>query len=160
MVLLAPPAPAAAMAIAGIAAGNRQRRRGTCRSASVVLCADESLDLVEREGVTILHGFEAHIKALVEAQEAQPRNLSSLRTGIFAAGPHSATPIIRKAQKVLAPMKSVSGFGMTETWPGIAIGSLDDDEFHRCETSGYPALGYQFRIIDPETGPDLLLEHE
>jgi fatty-acyl-CoA synthase len=114
--------------------------------------ADESLDIVEREGVTILHGFEAHIKALVEAQEAQPRNLSSLRTGIFAAGPHSATPIIRKAQKVLAPIKSLTGFGMTETWPGIAISSLDDDEFHRCETSGYPALGYEIRIVDPETG--------
>ena len=114
--------------------------------------ADESLDIVEREGVTILHGFEAHIKALVEAQEAQPRNLSSLRTGLFAAGPHSATPIIRKAQKVLAPIKSVTGFGMTETWPGIAISSLDDDDFHRCETSGYPALGYDIRIVDPETG--------
>ena len=43
---------------------------------------DECLDLIEAEGVTIAHGFEAHMKGLSEAHEARPRNLSTLRTGI------------------------------------------------------------------------------
>ncbi len=112
----------------------------------------ESMDLVEAERVTILHGFEAHVKALSEEQERRPRDTSSLRTGIFGAGPHSAAPIVRKGQRVLAPIKSVSGFGMTELWIGAGISSLDDDEERRCEGSGWPGLGYELRIVDYETG--------
>ncbi|MDA1100519.1 MAG: AMP-binding protein [Proteobacteria bacterium] len=115
---------------------------------------DECLDLIAREGVSVIHGFEAHMKGLTEAQEAKPRNISSLRTGIFAAGMHSATPVTRRAAKVLAPLCNLSGFGMTETWLGVALNALDDDETHRCETSGYPGLGYESRIVDPETGAD------
>jgi len=109
------------------------------------------LDLIERERVSVMHGFEAHMKGLTEAQEARPRDLGSLRTGLFAAGMHSATPVCRRGGEVLAPLKAVSGFGMTEIWLGAAICSLDDDEEHRFETSGYPGLGYEVRVVDPET---------
>ncbi len=64
--------------------------------------ADESLDLVAREKVTIMNGFEAHMKALTEAQERKARDIGSLRTGVFAAGMHSATPVCRRGAKVLA----------------------------------------------------------
>lgn len=115
----------------------------------------ECLDLIASEGVSMIMGFEAHQKALCEIQEARPRDISSLRTGLFAAGMHSATPVARRAAKTLAPMRPFSGFGMTEVWIGVALGSLDDDEFHRCETSGYPGLGYESRIVDTETGAPL-----
>ena len=113
---------------------------------------EESLDLIERERVTIIHGFEAHMKGLTEAQEARPRNLSSLRTGIFAAGMLSATPVVRRGMKALAPLKNLSGFGMTEVWIGVGLSSLDDDEVHRSEASGWPGLGYESRIVDGATG--------
>ena len=116
--------------------------------------AGESLDLIEAEGVSIVHGFEAHMKGLTEAQEAKARNLSTLRTGIFAAGMHSATPVIRRGARALAPLKNLSGFGMTEVWLGVALNSLDDSEERRCETSGYPCLGYEIRVVDPDTGAD------
>jgi len=112
----------------------------------------EVLDLVERERGSIVHGFEAHAKALAEEQERRPRDVSSLRTGIFGAGPHSATPILYKAVRLLAPMRPVSGFGMTEVWIGVALSSLDDSEDARFEASGYPGIGYESRIIDLETG--------
>ena len=112
---------------------------------------EESLDLVSAERVTLMHGFEAHLKALSEAQEAKPRDVSSLRTGLFAAGMHSATPVVRKGLEVLAPLKSASGYGMTEVWVGAGIGSLDDDLHLRCESSGAPGLGYELRIVDPES---------
>jgi fatty-acyl-CoA synthase len=112
---------------------------------------NESLDIIERERATVINGFEAHMQGLSEAQEARPRNLSSLRTGIFAAGMLSATPIVRRGAKVLAPLKNLSGFGMTECWLGVALCSLDDDEAKRCETSGYPGLGYELRVIDGDT---------
>jgi acyl-CoA synthetase (AMP-forming)/AMP-acid ligase II len=47
----------------------------------------------------------------------------------------------------------VAGYGMTEMWFG-SIGALDDDDTHRYESSGFPAIGYELRIVDPETGAD------
>ena len=116
---------------------------------------DEALDLAERERATIAHGFEAHMQGLADAQEAKPRDLSSFRTGLFAAGMHSATPIVRRGGKLLSPLKGVSGYGMTEIWVGVAQGALDDDEQHRFETSGYPLPGHELRIVDPESGAEL-----
>lgn len=75
---------------------------------------EESLDLIETERATIAHGFEAHLQGLCDAQERQPRDISSLRTGVFAAGMHSATPIAYRGAKVLAPLRAVSAYGMTE----------------------------------------------
>ncbi|MBT4490730.1 MAG: AMP-binding protein, partial [Rhodospirillaceae bacterium] len=115
---------------------------------------DESLDLIEAEGVSIIHGFEAHLKGLTEAQEAKARDISTLRTGIFAAGMHSATPVVRRGARTLAPLINLSGFGMTETWLGVALNSLDDDEDLRCQSSGYVGLGYEIRVVDTETGAD------
>ena len=113
---------------------------------------EESLDLIEREGVTVVHGFEAHMKGLTDAQQARPRDLSSLRTGIFAAGMLSATPVVRRGMRALAPLRNLSGFGMTETWLGVALSSLEDDEAHRCEASGWPGPGYELRIVDDASG--------
>ena len=114
--------------------------------------APACLDLIEREGVTIMHGFETHMKDLCEAQERQPRNLRTLRTGLFAAGMHSATPVCRRGARLLAPFKALSGYGMTEVWIGAALGALDDDESQRIESSGYPAPGYEMRIVDSDSG--------
>ncbi|MCY4056721.1 MAG: fatty acid--CoA ligase family protein, partial [Gammaproteobacteria bacterium] len=116
---------------------------------------DESLDLIEREHATIAHGFEAHMQMLCDAQEANPRDLSSLRTGLFAAGMHSATPVARRGERVMAPLKALSAYGMTEVWVGAALSALDDDPPHRLETSGYPAPGYEFKVVDPDTGEQL-----
>jgi fatty-acyl-CoA synthase len=113
---------------------------------------EESLDLIEKERVTIVHGFEAHMKGLAEAQEARPRDVSSLRTGIFAAGMLSATPVVRRGMRALAPIKNVSGFGMTETWIGVGLSSLDDDEIHRSEASGWPGRSFEVRIVDEGSG--------
>ena len=114
--------------------------------------ASACLDLVEREGVTLMHGFETHMKDLSDAQERKPRDLRTLRTGLFAAGMHSATPICRRGSRLLAPFNALSGYGMTEVWIGAALGALDDNDTQRIESSGYPAPGYDMRIVDPESG--------
>ena len=110
------------------------------------------LDLVEREGVTLMHGFDTHMQDLSDAQERQPRDLSTLRTGLFAAGMQSAVPICRRGARLLKPFKALSGYGMTEVWIGAALGALDDSESRRIESSGYPAPGYDMRIVDPDSG--------
>ncbi|MGE0718994.1 MAG: class I adenylate-forming enzyme family protein [Alphaproteobacteria bacterium] len=113
---------------------------------------DESLDLIEKERVSVIHGFEAHMKGLAEAQEARPRDLLCLRTGIFAAGMLSATPVVRRGMRALAPLTNLSGYGMTETWLGVALSSLDDDEAHRSEASGWPGPAFELRIVDDGSG--------
>ena len=125
---------------------------GTRQILTATFDPDECLDLIEKERVTVMHGFEAHMKGLCEAQEARPRDLSSLRTGLFAAGMKSATPVCRRGAETLKPMRAVSGFGMTEVWLGVTVCSVDDDLERRTETSGYPAPGYEVRIVDPGTG--------
>ena len=74
------------------------------------------------------------------------------QSGIFAAGMLSATPVVRRGARVLAPLKNLSGWGMTECWAGATLSGLDDDEERRCEASGHPAPGYELRIVDPATG--------
>lgn len=112
----------------------------------------ESLDLMVRERATVLHGFDTHYKELIEAQERAPRDIGRIRTGIAAAGMQSSTAIARRARTVFGPL--VSGFGMSEIGVGVAIGALDSTEEQCCEASGFPAPGYEVRIVDPETGRD------
>ena len=116
--------------------------------------ADEALDLIEREGVTHVDGFDTHLKLLLDAQEARPRNLSTLRTGIIAAGAASATPLVYRARKVLAPLRHLTAYGMTEVGATISMSLLDSTDEQACEASGLPCEGFEVRVIDPDTGRD------
>ena len=113
---------------------------------------DESLELIARERATVLHGFDTHYKELLEAHERQPRDVSSVRTGIFGAGMSSSMPIAHRSRALFGPL--VSGYGMSEFGVGAAIGSLDSTAEQSCEASGYPAPGYEIRVVDPVTGQD------
>ncbi len=112
------------------------------------------LRLVENEGVTVMHGFETHLKDLSDAQERVGADLSSLRCGLFACGMQSSAPICRRAARVLSPLITITGYGMSEMGAGTLVGALSDSLEQRAETSGYPAPGYAFRIVDPESGAE------
>ncbi|MDP7549302.1 MAG: fatty acid--CoA ligase family protein, partial [Alphaproteobacteria bacterium] len=133
--------------LSSMATGNRQILTET-------FDPEACLDAIAREGVTLICGFETHLKGLMEAQERQPRDLSSLRTGLFAVGTNSAVPVTRKALKVLTPMRPITAYGMTEIGANAALSFLDSTDEQICETSGYPCDGFDIRVIDPETGRD------
>jgi fatty-acyl-CoA synthase len=114
--------------------------------------AAESLALLARERATVLHGFDTHYQELCAAYDRRPCDVSSVRTGILAAGMSSSAAIARRARKLFGPL--VSGYGMSEFGVGAAIGALDSTEEQSCEASGYPAPGYEVRVIDPDTGGD------
>jgi fatty-acyl-CoA synthase len=114
--------------------------------------AAESLDLIASERATVIHGFDTHYKELTEAHERQPRDVSSIRTGILAAGMSSSAPVARRARTLFGPL--ASGYGMSEFGVGVTIGALDSTEEQSCEASGYPAPGYEIRVVDPATGRD------
>jgi fatty-acyl-CoA synthase len=115
---------------------------------------DEVLDLIEGEGGTQVHGFEAHLKALCDAQEARPRDLRTLRTGLMALGQASAAPTAYRARTVLAPARFLAAYGMTEVGASITVSLPEATAEQACETSGCPCEGFELRVIDPETGAD------
>jgi fatty-acyl-CoA synthase len=110
------------------------------------------MELIESKRITILHGFETHLKDLMEAHERHRGDISSLRTGLFACGMQSSVPICTRAAEVLSPLVTITGYGMSEMGAGTTIGSLGDSVEQRAESSGYIAPGYEFKIIDPATG--------
>jgi len=116
--------------------------------------ADAALDLVEREGGTLLHGFETHMKALADAQEARPRNLSTLRSGILAVGMASAVPTAYRARRLLAPLRHLTAYGITEVGANVSMSDLDASDEQACETSGRACPDFELRVVDPETGHD------
>lgn len=115
---------------------------------------DEAMRLVEAEKVTMMHGFETHLKDLVEAQARQQCDTSSLTKGIFAAGMQSATPIFKKAFATFPTLRPITGFGMSEVGVGVTLGALDDNLSQRAESSGGTMDDHEVRIVDPESGDD------
>ncbi|MBU2552227.1 MAG: AMP-binding protein [Proteobacteria bacterium] len=113
----------------------------------------ECVRLIEAERATLINGFETHFKDLVEAQEKEGRDMGSLRSGVFATGTTSAAAVARKAERVLCA-GLVSGYGMSEIGVGAGLSFLNSTVEQRCDASGYPAPGYEFRIADPVTGQD------
>lgn len=115
--------------------------------------AGAALDLIERERVTIAHGFDTHWKDLLEAQARQPRDVSSLRLGTLPSGTDATIPIAERAQDVFCP--TVSGFGMTEIWAFVSVSFPTETREQRIYASGCPMNDVHYRVGDPETGEPL-----
>jgi fatty-acyl-CoA synthase len=112
----------------------------------------ESLRLLEQERATVVHGFDTHYKDLLEAHERAPRDVTSIRTGVLASGMSSSFAIARRARALFGPL--VSGYGMSEFGVGVALSFPTSTEEQCVEASGYPAPGYEIRVVDPATGRD------
>jgi len=112
--------------------------------------ANESLRLLEAERATILDGFDTHFKDLLEAYRQRPRDMSSIRTGILASGMLSSIPVAQEARRLFGTF--LSGYGMSEIGVGAALSAIDSSEAQCVEASGYPAPGYEIKIVDPQTG--------
>jgi len=112
--------------------------------------AGECLLLLEQEQATILHGFDTHFKDLLEAYRRRPCNTASVRTGLLATGMSSSVPIARQARKAFG--RFLSGYGMSELGVGVTLSALDSTEEQCTEASGYPAPGYEIKIVEPATG--------
>lgn len=123
---------------------------GTRMVLTTVFDATESLGLIAREQVTRLWGFESQLDALTTHPALNTFDLTSLRTGLGVVGMPSSEPAARRAYDLLCPI--VSGYGMTETGAGIAIGYPEAPKEDAWLTSGYPLPGIEFKVIDPATG--------
>jgi fatty-acyl-CoA synthase len=84
-----------------------------------------ALALIEEQRITMINGFDTHYKDMLEHPELRKHDLTSLRTGILAAGMHSTEPIARRAQEMF---RTMTGYGMTEIGVGVTGSFLDTDE--------------------------------
>ncbi len=112
--------------------------------------ADECMRLVEAEKGTITHGFDTHYKDYLDSLARTPRDISSLRFGTFPSGMTSSAKIARRVQTEMAP--TFTGWGMTETFTYATMSFGNSTTEQRCDGSGFPAPGFEIKVVDPETG--------
>lgn len=113
----------------------------------------EVLRLIEQERCTLTHGFDTHFHDLMQHPDFDARDTSSIRTGVLASGLDSSIPVARQAHEKFG--RFVSGWGMTEVGVGGALGFPHDPPEANIGLSGYPLVGYEFKIVDPDTGAEL-----
>ncbi len=123
--------------------------RGARQVLTETFDGDECVELIASEKATIIHGFDTHFQALLDAQGKNARDVSSVRTGICGTGMASAVPVARRARQTFGNL--MTAYGMSEI--GVpTFSALDSTEEQCVEANGYLLAGYEVRIVDPETG--------
>lgn len=106
------------------------------------------LDLVEREGITVMFGVPAVLAALVDEQTARPRDCRSLRLMGYGAAPASST-LIERFHERFPTTELVSMYGATELGPmGTAIEHME--RFvgtERVRSAGRALAGVRIRVV-------------
>jgi acyl-CoA synthetase len=112
---------------------------------------DECLDLVAREGVTVLAAVSTQLVMLLEAQSARPRDLASLRV-VFTGG--EMVPYERAAQfEDRAGCSVLQFYGSNETG-ALSRTTLRDDRDRRLRSAGRVIPEMQVRLLD-DAGADV-----
>lgn len=112
------------------------------------------MKIVEKEQCTALHGVPTMFISMLESDEFNKFNFSSLRTGIMAG---SLCPVkIMKQVVDKMNMKEITiAYGQTEAAPVITQTRADDPIYIRVSTVGRPLPGVEVKIVDPETKEEL-----
>ena len=105
--------------------------------------AQEALDLVESEGITILHGVPAMFNDIVNQPNADEYSLETVR---FANAGGSSLPleVMRRFEELYEP-KLMEGYGLTETAPVTHANRPDD---RRPGSIGKPLPGVEAKVVD------------
>jgi fatty-acyl-CoA synthase len=107
------------------------------------------LDIMEAERVAVLSGVPTMMVAMLEAQAARPRDLSSVRVAV-SGGSMVPPELVRRIRSVFGcDFETV--FGQTETSPVVTQTRADDTIEDLCETVGQPLPLIEISIRDPRT---------
>ena len=105
--------------------------------------------LVEREKINFINGVPTMFMMMLEADDANPRDLTSVEV-IGAGGSMVAPELIRRIKDRFGCMFT-NGYGMTETCP-MLTGTRDTDPMEKqSETIGQPFAQLDMSIRDPQT---------
>ncbi|MBV8930175.1 MAG: long-chain fatty acid--CoA ligase, partial [Mycobacteriaceae bacterium] len=115
--------------------------------------AGEVLDLLEAEKPTVTNGFVAPIAHLARHPSFPGRDLSSMTRG-------NLYPIMAAHVRPKDPELRHNMLGMTEAGSVLLIsGDETDQPEHRRGSFGIPAPGFETKIVDPDTGVVLGVNH-
>lgn len=108
--------------------------------------ASDVLDLLERERPTLVNGFAQSVAHLPNDPSFARRDLSSIRRG-------NLYPILPRALQPRDPALRHALLGMTEAG-SVCLDAPDENDLpeHQRGSFGRPALGFETRIVDGESG--------
>ena len=108
-----------------------------------------TLEAVQAEGCTALHGVPTMFIAELEHPEFKRFDLSSLRTGIMAGSP-CPIEVMKRVVNDMHCSEMTIAYGLTETSPVVTQTTTDDPIELRVSTVGKPMPHTEIKIIDPE----------
>jgi fatty-acyl-CoA synthase len=110
-----------------------------------------TLEAVAAEGVTSLYGVPTMFIALLDHEDFDSFDLSSLRTGIMAGSP-CPIEVMKKVVERMHMSEVAICYGMTETSPVSTQTRVDDPLQRRVGTVGRVGPHVEVKVIDPESG--------
>ncbi len=112
---------------------------------------EESMQLIEEEGVTICHGVPTMFIRMLNVLEHRKYDTTSLRTGIVAGAPCPEEVIEGVIERMGCNLSN--SYGLTEASPIITANRLADPLEKRMTTVGRPLPGIEVRIVGDDNKP-------
>ncbi len=106
------------------------------------------LEMIERHAVTMFYAAPGFVAQLLAAQQARPRDVSSLRYIVAGSAPVPPTLVEQVRETLRVPLYSL--WGMTENGP-VTMTRPDDPPDWAAHSDGRPTGGMRVRI-DPMPG--------
>ncbi len=114
----------------------------------------KTLQAVEREKCTALHGVPTMFIAQLGHERFAEFDLASLRTGMMAGSP-CPIEVMRQVVDQMGAKEITIGYGQTEASPVITLTRTEDTLERRVSTVGTALPNVEIKLVDPETGDDM-----
>ncbi|MEM7412781.1 MAG: FadD3 family acyl-CoA ligase [Myxococcota bacterium] len=123
--------------------------RGATIVPQAVFDAEDVLQRIERERITVMPGAPTIYQSLLSVPDWQRFDLSSLRAATTGA---AAIPValIRQMKEELGFDLVLTAYGLTESCGTVSMCEPDDDPETIANTSGKPIPGVEVRCVDPD----------
>ena len=108
--------------------------------------AGEAIDLIEREGCTVVYATANMVRAIAEHPDFRTERLASLRTGVTIGTPEQVRLLAE-----LGAREVCNVYGLTETYANCTVTDAGDSIEVRAASVGRPLPGFELAIEDPET---------
>lgn len=113
-----------------------------------------ALECIQKEPITAINGVPTMFIAMLEHEDFQNTDFSTLRTGIMAGSP-CPVKVMQNVVDHMNVSEITIVYGQTESSPGCTQSRIDDPVEVRVGTVGRPLPGVECKIVHPETGEDL-----
>jgi len=113
--------------------------------------AAATLDTVDKERCTVLHGVPTMFMAMLEDPAFASHDLTSLRTGIMAGAP-CPIELMRDVVERMHMPDVLIAYGQTEASPATTMTRADDTLERRVSTVGRVMPHQELKIVDTQTG--------